>query len=47
MTSIILNTIFELLLVTLLVIAAFNEKRLIQFEKMLFRKVKKFLEVLR
>jgi hypothetical protein len=47
MASIILNTLFELLLIAIIIIAAFNEKKLINFEKMLFRKIKKFLEVLR
>lgn len=47
MASIILNTLFELSLIALIIIAAFNEKKLIQFEKMLFKKIKKFLEVLR
>lgn len=42
MASIILHFIFELSLIALIIIAAFNEKRLIQFEKMLFRKIKKF-----
>jgi hypothetical protein len=47
MTTIILNTLFELLLIALIIIAAFNEKKLITFEKMLFRKIKKFLGVIR
>jgi hypothetical protein len=47
MTSIILNTLFELLLIAIIVIAAFNEKKLIDFEKMLFRKIKKFLNIIR
>lgn len=47
MTSIILNTLFELLLIAIIIIAAFNEKKLIDFEKMLFRKIKKLLNIIR
>lgn len=47
MTTIILQTLLELSLIALIIIAAFNEKKLIKFEKMLFRKIKKFLEALR
>lgn len=47
MTTIIFKTLFELFLIALIIIAAFNEKKLITFEKMLFRKIKNFLEVIR
>ena len=47
MINIIFNFIFELSLIALIIIAAFNEKKLIQFEKMLFKKAKNFLNIIR
>lgn len=46
MTTIILKTLFELLLIGLILLGAIYEKQLIIFEKTLFRKIKKFLEVI-
>ena len=47
MTTIIFNALFELFLIALIITGAFYEKSLIQFEKSLFKKIKKFLEVIR
>ena len=47
MTTIIFKTLFELFLIVLIITGAFYEKQLINFEKSLFKKLKKFLEVIR
>lgn len=47
MKTIILKTLFELFLIALIVLAAIYEKQLITFEKTLFKKIKKFWEVIR
>ena len=43
----IIQTIFELLLIIAVIVGGFFEYKIADFEKRLFQKIKKFLEVIR
>lgn len=46
-TQHVIQTIIEIILITLVLIALFNEDKISEYEKIIFQKIKKFLEVIR